>query len=539
MSKLSTYWNTIKYLRFVQLRSRLVGKFRSKQRVYYSQIPSFRKTSLSISDIDEEDCFCDRFYVDLMKDGKVCLLNELVKLDYSYAYTHSLKPLTHNNVYYFEYAIALASKYKKTGNRTNYDILEKCYENYLQSDANVRSSYIMALHIPNMLIALEMFGDIVTKAFEYKVYKELYSQYRYLESHVETHLLANHYFEDLKALTIASFVFKEDSKCLKYLELLHEQVKEQILPDGAHYELSPMYHKLIMEDLLRIATLSKTPEFPKCDWTTPVIQKMASFTASLEKETGVTPLFNDGGDNVAKSCDSLIAAVKTVCNIEPVCSSIFADSGYYKIGNNDLSVIIDCGKIGVDYQPAHGHCDCLSFELSYKGIPLFVNQGTYEYQGYKRGYFRRTCAHNTLSMDGHEQSQCWGGFRVGKRISNVKANLTDNLFEGKYTNVYGQEHSRRISLVDNCFVVEDATRRAKDIVSYLHISPSFRVEGKNIFLNNEKIASIEATNSIMETTHNGELSWYAPEFGKLENGTCIIFKWKQDVHSHGYKVIFL
>ena len=31
-----------------------------------------------------------------------------------------------------------------------------------------------------------------------------------------------------------------------------EEIKEQILPDGVHYERSMMYHKIILEDLMRV-----------------------------------------------------------------------------------------------------------------------------------------------------------------------------------------------------------------------------------------------------------------------------------------------
>ena len=58
------------------------------------------------------------------------------------------------------------------------------------------SVYSMALQIPNVLIAFELFGDAVDKDFREKVYCELYSQYKYIASHQEKHLLANHYFED-------------------------------------------------------------------------------------------------------------------------------------------------------------------------------------------------------------------------------------------------------------------------------------------------------------------------------------------------------
>ena len=35
------------------------------------------------------------------------------------------------------------------------------------------------------------------------------------------------------------------------------ECKEEILPDGMHFELSPMYHKLIFEGVIRVAVALK------------------------------------------------------------------------------------------------------------------------------------------------------------------------------------------------------------------------------------------------------------------------------------------
>lgn len=35
--------------------------------------------------------------------------------------------------------------------------------------------------------------------------------------------------------------------------MLKTQVNEQVLDDGMHFELSPMYQKIVLEDLMRAA----------------------------------------------------------------------------------------------------------------------------------------------------------------------------------------------------------------------------------------------------------------------------------------------
>lgn len=538
----SLVWNTVKYLKPVQVVNQVLNKFKKKERVYFDKLPvETRVVRISIPELDCDGLLEWRFKTEWMSKGKVCLLNQVVDLNYSPGYTKSLKPLIYNNVYYFEYGVALASQYQRTQDVIWWEMFKKCYKNYLAARADVKSSYTMALHIPNVLIALELFGDTVDTAFREKVYCELYSQYVYLQEHQEKHLLANHYFEDLKALIIAAYLFKDDKGLKGYLKAFKTQCEEQILEDGVHYELSLMYHKLILEDLMRIAILAKQPDFPDCSWLMPLMQKMVDAIYSLEKGIGRTPLFNDAGDNVAKTCVQLCLAAEKKFGIKPVLRDSFSDSGYYKLYDGNKALIFDAGKIGVDYQPAHGHCDCLSFELSVDGKPLLVNSGTYEYQGDLRKHFRKTRVHNTVEINGHEQSQCWGGFRVGKRISKVFGKLRDGIVEGGYRNYRGEEHRRTIMLKGGALEVTDSIN-AQDgiqVKSYLHIAPEYAVAGDKI---KDKagniIGKVILQNCDQKMVCDGELCYYAPEFSDMKIGTCLVFTWMADNDKHGYKIDF-
>lgn len=542
MSKYSTYWNTIKCLKPTQEYYQILNRFKKKERVYFEKLPvDYRDVLIAILELDCVGLLVDRFKPEYIKHGKVCLLNQIVDLKYDKKYTTTLKPLIVNNIFYFEYGIALAAQYVKTKDITYWQLFKKCYGDYLNTHADLKSVYSMALHIPNVLIALELFGAVVDKEFREKVYCELYSQYQFIAAHQEKHLLANHYFEDLKALIIASYLFKDDKKLKHYLKAFKKQCEEQVLPDGVHYELSLMYHKLILEDVMRIAILAKQPDFPKCEWLQPLIQHMLDACYSLEKGMGRTPLFNDAGDNVAKTCDQLCLAAEKQFGIKPVLKDAFKESGYYKLYDGNKALIFDAGKIGVDYQPAHGHCDCLSFELSVEGKPLFVNSGTYEYQGDLRKYFRKTCAHNTVVINDHEQSQCWGGFRVSKRISKVMASYDNSAIVGHYNNYAGEVHERSISLTDGILNVTD-TIKAKEgvpVKSYLHIAPGYKIDSDFIIKKDGMVlCKIIPERCCFEIVTNKELDFYAPNFGKMEKSCCLVFSWKADNKKHGFRIDF-
>lgn len=542
MSDLSIYWNTVKYLRPTQIWSRLLGLFRPNKRFFFEKIPvAYRTVKISIPELDCDDVFVNRFGLEQIKGRKVCLLNQIVDLNYSSEYIRTLKPLIVNNLFYFEYGIALAAKYRETKEIVFWNQFKTCYEEYLSAKANLKSVYSMALHLPNVLISLDLFGDAVDADFRDRVYCELYSQYLYIQKHLETHLLANHYFEDLKALIIASYMFKDDNKLKGYLSLLKKQCEEQILGDGVHFELSLMYHKLILEDLMRIGMLSKCLDFPNSEWLVPFIQKMTDACYSLEKGIGRTPLFNDSGDNVAKKCRQLQLAAERYFDVRPIEKFAFADSGYYKIYDDNKALIIDAGSIGVDYQPAHGHCDCLSYELSIDGKPLFVNSGTFEYQGNLRRHFRTTSAHNTVIIGGHEQSQCWGGFRVARRIRKVRGFLHRNSFEGCYENYLGEEHVRKVRLSDAVLSVVDTTKsKSGNVVkSYLRLAPGYTIDD-DIIVDKYRnaVCKIKTIDCEMEIEKTEKQCYYAAEFGKLMSVTCLVFIWQQNNARHGYIIDF-
>jgi hypothetical protein len=95
----------------------------------------------------------------------------------------------------------------------------------------------------------------------------------------------------------------------------------------------------------------------------------------------------------------------------------FAAGGYYILGSEfetprEVHLIVDAAPLGYLAIAAHGHADALSFVLSVAGRPLLIDPGTYSYhtQPLWREYFRGTSAHNTLRVDGGDQSVSGGPF---------------------------------------------------------------------------------------------------------------------------------
>lgn len=100
---------------------------------------------------------------------------------------------------------------------------------------------------------------------------------------------------------------------------------------------------------------------------------------------------------------------------------LFSTGGYavwrQRGGGLTQQAILDAGPLGLDAMAAHGHADALNFLLTAGGQPLLIDSGTFLYRGEQRwrDYFRGTAAHNTVRIDGREQSQPLGPFQWGRR----------------------------------------------------------------------------------------------------------------------------
>ena len=95
----------------------------------------------------------------------------------------------------------------------------------------------------------------------------------------------------------------------------------------------------------------------------------------------------------------------------------FPRGGYYILGTDfetpaEVRIVADAGALGYLSIAAHGHADALAFTLTLGGKPFLIDPGTFAYHTERswRRYFRGTSAHNTVMIDGEDQSLDAGAF---------------------------------------------------------------------------------------------------------------------------------
>jgi uncharacterized heparinase superfamily protein len=360
--------------------------------------------------------------------------------------------------------------------------------------------FFLSLRIVNWLKYLirnaaraEMIGD---GAQIERVLASLRVQILSLESRLERELLANHLLKNAKALVFAGALLEAPEsdrwRCLGQ-QILREQIAEQILPDGGHIERSPMYHAWILDDLLDIQHLFEScpPDAPECALeVSQCINSMGRYLSQIIHPDGEIPLFNDSQLDVTRPTAQILSdagapmenSLQSGIEVKAMC-----DTGYATIRDTIARsfLIFDCGPLGPDYQPGHGHSDVLSYELTLQGQRVIVDTGVSSYErGPERHYERSTAAHNTVRVDGLDQAEIWGGFRVGRRPAVCPIRCGEiagfQFVRGTHFGYKQQDvvHSRTIIRLNGdswVFVDTLSGKGSHKVESFIHLHPAIRL----------------------------------------------------------------
>lgn len=254
-------------------------------------------------------------------------------------------------------------------------------------------------------------------------------QARWLRRRLETHLLGNHLIANAKALIFAGLYFvgdEADGWLAKGLALLDREIPEQILPDGGHFERSPMYHLVVLEDLIDLVNLRTAYALPVREMWRDVIRRMLIWSRVMRHPDNEIPFFNDGAFKVAPAStriDDYASRLGCSAEVPKSDGTTYLDSsGYVRLENDRAILFVDLAPVGPEYLPAHAHADTLSFELSIASRRVIVNGGTSVYDNCtERHRQRSTLAHAAVVVDGENSSDVWSAFRVARRARVMNA----------------------------------------------------------------------------------------------------------------------
>lgn len=370
--------------------------------------------------------------------------------------------------------------------------------------------------------------------------KSLAVQARWLSRHIEWHILGNHLMANAKALYFCGLFFEGDEAEAwrkNGLAIMLNELQEQILPDGGHFELSPMYHALAVEDFLDIVNVARCfGRYEDVVKLEKLLPSMLAWLKFMSHPDGKISFFNDSATNIAPENSQIFdyaARLGIHCN-HTFSHSILPESGYFRLESPHSVLIGDVGRIGPDYLPSHAHADTLSFEFSLFGQRLIVNSGTSEYGlGSERLRQRGTPAHSALSINRANSSDVWSGFRVGTRARPGPVAFqtfdTEAMVQGSHDGYRVEPgspvHYRKWSLKPGFLKIEDTVSGNSsyniDAIFRLHPGISVVQSHKNSF-----VLTLPSGDTALFEHETGldviiEATTWHPKFGTTEKSSLI------------------
>ncbi|CAB5083564.1 hypothetical protein D3OALGA1CA_395 [Olavius algarvensis associated proteobacterium Delta 3] len=387
--------------------------------------------------------------------------------------------------------------------------------------------FTISERIVNWLIAAEAFktefeaDDRFRRVFSSSVV----GQAEHLVRNLEYDVRGNHLLKNLRGVTVAlnAIPGSEMGKLETTMGIYADELAEQVLPDGGHFERNPGYHLEVLRDLIEVGVWlrrSGNGHFVVLDG---AIRRMAVFLKKMLQSDFRIPLLKDTalnegispGDVLSTAAVYLDSPELKVGNVYglsafrlfgvsgwnrlqrwPVSDcrkrmDILPDSGFalMRDGKDDTALVLDFGKPCPEYLPAHAHADLLSYELVVHGRRVVVDSGVFEYAaGPWRDFFRSTRAHNTLSIGGRDQTEVWNSFRAARRATPGPVTWENGddwcgvqgVCRGYSGRVGSPVHVRTLIFQHGCFwIILDAVygnSAGSPVDSYIHLAPDLSLK---------------------------------------------------------------
>lgn len=422
------------------------------------------------------------------------------------------------------------------------------------------SSLELAVRLVNWAFAWQLLGGTDSALFQgeegtrfqRRWLDNIYQHCHFIRGYFSHHSSANnHLFGEYMGLFVASVQWPCWPESPRWEALarrgLEAEALKQNTADGVNKEQAIYYQHEVMDMMLLCHHIGAANGAGFSTAYLERLEKLAEFVAALMDVSGNVPMTGDADDaqmvrlsyedgwspyrSLLASCALLfnrgdlkskaghlddknrwlfgaagVARWNALANAPEQPVLAFPEGGYYLLGKNfgatdEVRIVIDCAPLGYLSIAAHGHADALAFTLSAGGDELLIDPGTYAYHTQKiwRDYFRSTAAHNTVQVDGQDQSEIGGNF-MWLRKANAKALIhspsgPEQVFEGEqdgYRRLADPVlHRRKLQFDANCnaLVVKDILecRGEHDIALHWHFAESCQVEteGADVVVNSQ------------------------------------------------------
>ena len=362
-------------------------------------------------------------------------------------------------------------------------------------------------------------------------------------------------------------------------------LRRNTFASGLNRELATDYHGLVLELGLAAAGEAASAGAAVPDSTWHVLSRMADALAAVVDCRGRPPRQGDSDDGIglvldgdaiarwpsllatagevfgrrswwpdAPPCDVRTAALATLLGRRSAAPDRYpqrpgelADAGLTILRapeTDDRAEIwcrCDAGPHGFLSIAAHAHADALAIEVRHGGVDVLADPGTYCYHGEPewRRYFRSTLGHNTLEVEGRDQSTSGGPFlwtrhATSRVVQSPDAGGTHAVWCAEHAG-YGRDavHRRSVRLDTHTgnLRVDDTllSDRERPCRLAFHLGPEVqaRFDGTTALLTYPGGEStLHLPPELGWTSHRGSVSpplgWYSAGFGRREPSISLV-----------------
>ena len=323
----------------------------------------------------------------------------------------------------------------------------------------------VAMRIVNILWGMAFIipqSSVATLAFKQRLLASIWEHGQYLVRHLELSVREdgtlgnhNHYLSNITGLVYLGLLFPEFKAAERWRQLgisgLIEEMDRQVLNDGADYESSLSYHRLVVELFTSSAVLCRLNDVDLPDTFWDKLEKMYTLTLYATRPDGRMPQVGDADDgrlhilsgygqwdrmdhryllaigavlferaDMKAAADGKVEEAFWLLGQQGVlvfdmlaeqlpllASRAFPDAGLYVMRSPSTYLLVSCGAVNSAVSGNHKHNDLLSFELCVGDVPFIIDPGAYIYTGAPewRNRFRSTAYHNTVVIDAVEQNR--------------------------------------------------------------------------------------------------------------------------------------
>ena len=384
----------------------------------------------------------------------------------------------------------------------------------------------------------------------------------------------NHYIGELAGLftLTRTFSFGHQSQTWANFAIseLKQELKKQTFKDGVNKEQALGYHIEVMDYYAFVWAVCQTTPYKFKVEETRLIASMGKYLAAMIPDANLDPvelgdcdygtvncfgepikpyeelhltyahLFGGGKAECLKAAwyAKIAGIVEQVCELPEHTGAlhVFPEGGYAIVRKPNLHLIFDAGSLGYPEIAAHGHADSLSINLAWDKAWWLIDPGTYCYHSdiESRRYFKGTRAHNTMNVDGRDQSEQGGPFlwvrHANSNLAKAQENSNGYQFEGEHDGYsdLGVHHKRVINLrgENSIYIVDVATfhkqvERTLEFNFHFHPAVDIKLtDTKAIASHSECDGKIvfSLSNTLEWQLQKGEVQplrgWYSPVFGQ-------------------------